>query len=76
MWSNLKCLHTAYSYVHVMLLCPQKEGGYVEHFNVLRRVLMQFLERLFGSDANDSTVQTGCNILKVHSMFTGLSVGR
>lgn len=37
---------------------------------------MRFLDKLFGSDANDSTVQTGCNILKVCSVFTGLGNGK
>ena len=59
-----------------MLLCPQKKGEYVEYITVLKTALMQFLDKLFGSDANDSTVQTGCNILKVRSVLTGLGNGK
>ena len=38
-----------------------------EYIAVLKIVLMNILEKLFGSDASDATVQTGCNILKVHT---------
>ena len=53
------------------MLLPFQSG---QHINVLKAVLMQVLEKLFDTDASDSTVQTGCNILKVR--FEGLAMAR
>ena len=43
-----------------------------QHIRVLKTVLMQFLEKLFDTNASDATVQTGCNILKVHLEGLGM----
>ena len=61
---------TSASCVGFMLL-PLQSG---QHIKVLKTVLMQFLEKLFDTNASDATVQTGCNILKVH--FEGLGMVR
>ena len=47
---------------------PLQSGDYIK---VLMIVLMRVLDKLFGDDASDATVQTGCNILKVHTHVCG-----
>ena len=53
------------------MLLPIQNG---QHINVFRKALLQFFKKLFDTDASDATVQTGCNILKVH--LEGLGMAR
>ena len=50
--------------MYLIVLFASQKGEYIK---VLKVVLMSILDKLFGSDASDATVQTGCNILKVHT---------